>query len=122
MTEDDITEKIIGCAYSVARELGFGFLEKVYENAMIIELSDKKLQVENQKPINVFYHGKNVGQYFADLMVEDMVIVELKSIKELNSIHKAQLLNYLKATKHRIGLLINFAPEKVEIKRVINGY
>lgn len=78
MTEDDITEKIIGCAYSVARELGFGFWEKVYENAMIIELSDKKLQVENQKPINVFYHGKNVGQYFA--------------------------------------------PEKVEIKRVINGY
>ena len=78
MTEDDITEKIIGCAYSVARELGFDFLEKVYENAMIIELSDKKLQVENQKPINVFYHGMNVGQYFA--------------------------------------------PEKVEIKRVINGY
>ena len=122
MNEDDITEKIIGCAYSVARELGFGFLEKVYENAMIIELSEKKLQVENQKSINVFYHGKNVGQYYADLIVENRVIVELKSIKELNSVHKAQLLNYLKATKHRIGLLINFAPEKVEIKRVINGY
>lgn len=122
MSDSEITETIIGCAYSVANELGFGFLEKVYEHSMMIAISEKNLKVENQVPISVYYHEKNVGDYYADLLVDDKIIIELKSVKELSSIHKAQLLNYLKATKKRIGLLINFGSSKVEVKRVINGY
>ena len=122
MSDSEITETIIGCAYSVANELGFGFLEKVYEHSMMIAISEKNLKVKNQVPISVYYHEKNVGDYYADLLVDDKIIIELKSVKELSSIHKAQLLNYLKATKKRIGLLINFGSSKVEVKRVINGY
>ncbi len=122
MSDSEITETIIGCAYSVANELGFGFLEKVYEHSMMIAISEKNLKVENQVPISVYYHEKNVGDYYADLLVDDKIIIELKSVKELSSIHKAQLLNYLKATKKRIGLLIDFGSSKVEVKRVINGY
>ena len=122
MSDSEITETIIGCAYSVANELGFGFLEKVYEHSMMIAISEKNLKVENQVPISVYYHEKNVGDYYVDLLVDDKIIIELKSVKELSSIHKAQLLNYLKATKKRIGLLINFGSSKVEVKRVINGY
>lgn len=122
MTDNEITETIIGCAYSVANELGLGFLEKVYERAMMIAISEKKLKVENQVPVSVFYHGNNVGDYFADLLVEDKIIIELKSVQELMPIHKTQLLNYLKATNKRIGLLINFGPAKVDVKRIINGF
>lgn len=117
---DALTEKIIGAAYSVANILGFGFLEKVYENALAVELRGLGLKVEQQKSISVFYKGVTVGDYIADLMIEDTVLIELKSVKTLSDIHKAQLLNYLTATKKSVGLLINFGSPRVEIKRVLS--
>ncbi|MDY2843275.1 MAG: GxxExxY protein [Treponema sp.] len=118
--ENFITEKIIGAAYKVARTLGYVFLEKVYENAMVLELRKIGLMVKNQFPISVFYEGKVIGEYFADLFVESSVIVELKTVSEIAPIHKAQLLNYLRATKIKTGLLINFGASKVEVKRLLN--
>lgn len=118
---DALTEKIIGAAYSVANILGFGFLEKVYENALAVELKALGMKVEQQKPVSVFYKGVNVGDYIADLLVEDSVIIELKSVKNLSDIHKSQLLNYLVATNKSVGLLINFGSPRIEIKRVLNS-
>ena len=117
-----ITEKIIGCAYTVSNALGSGFLEKVYENAMCIELSKTKLSVEKQKPLKVIYDGHIVGEYFADLFVENEIIVELKAVKKFDNAHQAQLMNYLNACNKRYGLLLNFGNPKVEIKRMVNGY
>ena len=114
----EITEKIIGAVFNVYNTLGFGFIEKVYENALLIELKKKNLELELQKPIEVFYKGEVVGEYVADLIVEGKVIVEIKAVKKLNEIHKVQLINYLKATEIEIGLLINFG-RKIEIKRKI---
>jgi len=124
MTEEDandITETIIGCAFRVSNTLGCGFLEKVYENAMMIELKNEGLFAENQKSINVFYRNILVGEYFADILVEREIIIELKALKGIEEAHKAQLLNYLKATKKRLGLILNFGRPKVEIKRILNG-
>ena len=118
---DALTEKIIGAAYSVANILGFGFLEKVYENALTVELKALGMKVEQQKPVSVFYKGVNVGDYIADLLVEDSVLIELKSVKTLSDIHKSQLLNYLVATNKSVGLLINFGSPRIEIKRVLNS-
>lgn len=117
-----ITEKIIGAAYTVSNTLGCGFLEKVYENAMFLEVSKSNLSVVRQKPLHVFYDDQIVGEYFADLIVEGEIIVEIKAIKELNEIHQAQLMNYLVACNKRCGLLINFGKPRVEIKRMLNGY
>ena len=116
----DITEKIIGCAHRVHRKLGSGFLEKVYENAMVIELEKIGLNVAQQCPINVVYEGKVIGEYMADLVVENKVIVELKAVSELASIHEVQLVNYLRATGIEVGLLINFS-ENVNVKRRVLG-
>ena len=118
---DALTEKIIGASYSVANILGFGFLEKVYENALAVELKALGMKVEQQKPVSVFYKGVNVGDYIADLLVEDSVLIELKSVKNLLDIHKSQLLNYLVATNKSVGLLINFGSPRIEIKRVLNS-
>ena len=118
---DALTEKIIGAAYSVANILGFGFLEKVYENALAVELKALGMKVEQQKPVSVFYKGVNVGDYIADLLIEDSVLIELKSVKNLSDIHKSQLLNYLVATNKSVGLLINFGSPRIEIKRVLNS-
>lgn len=112
-----LTEKIIGCAYKVSNELGCGFLEKVYENALAHELRKAGLSTEQQKPIIVRYDGVVVGEYVADLVVEGCVLIELKACKSLDDIHSAQCLNYLKATNFPICLLINFGRPKVEIKR-----
>ena len=120
--ENLICEKIIGCSYKIATSLGSGFLEKVYENAMVIELKKQELIVEQQKSLQVFYEKKIVGEYFCDLFVENEIIVELKTAKIISDVHTAQLLNYLKACKKRVGLIINFANPKVEIKRVLNGF
>lgn len=119
---DRITEKIIGCAFQVSNDLGSGFLEKVYENALVIELSHASLRIEQQKSIRVIYHGKVVGDYIADLVVEDSVLVELKAVKSLDEIHMAQCLNYLKAANLRLCLLINFGRPKIEVKRIMNGF
>ena len=113
-----ITEKIIGCSYTVSNALGCGFLEKVYENSLAHELRKAGLKVLQQYPIKVFYDNILVGEYIADLFVENSVIVEIKTKKGLEESQISQCLNYLKATGNKIGLLINFGKPKVEIKRV----
>jgi len=118
---NSITSQIIGCAYRVSNELGIGFLEKVYENALAFELRLIHLNVAQQHPITVLYQGHNVGEYIADLFVEDEIIVELKAVKALDSSHFSQCMNYLKATGKQLGLLINFGTPKIEIRRVINS-
>ena len=118
MKHKDLTAKIIQCAYKVHNTLGFGFLESVYQNALLIELEKTGLKAEKEVPIKVFYDERIVGDYVADIIVEDKVILELKSVKELHPAHSAQLLNYLKATGMEVGLLINFS-ESVEIKRKV---
>ena len=115
-----ITEKIIGCAYTVSNALGAGFLEKVYENALAHELRKAGLKVQQQHPIQVSYDGIVVGDYVADLFIEDCILVELKAVKALDETHQAQCLNYLKATSLRLCLLINFGKRRVEIKRFVS--
>ncbi|MBM4079623.1 MAG: GxxExxY protein [Planctomycetes bacterium] len=112
----DVTEKVIRAYYTVYQTLGYGFLEKVYENAMAIELRRMGLQVAQQQPITVYYEGQVVGEYVADLVVGGVVIVELKAAQSLVEDHEAQLLNYLKATTYEVGLVMNFGP-KTEFKR-----
>jgi len=119
MDLNDITYKINGAVFEVNKVLGAGFLEKVYENALLIELRNLGLKAENQVPINVKYKEKEVGEYFADIVVENKIIVELKSIDKILKAHEAQLLNYLKATGYKIGLLVNFTHPKAEIKRFV---
>jgi len=114
----ELTSNIISCFYKVYNSLGFGFLEKVYENALLFELSKSGLFVERQKPIKVYYEDKLVGEYFADLIVEDKVIIELKAVDALIEEHELQLINYLKATEIEVGLLLNFG-KKPEIRRKI---
>lgn len=117
MEAEDLTYKINGAVFEVNRQLGSGFLEKVYENALLIELRERGLTSESQVPIKVRYKGKNVGEYFIDILVENQVIIELKAVESLSKIHEAQLLNYLKATGFKIGLLVNFTHPQAEIKR-----
>ena len=112
----DITELIIKAFYKVYTVLGYGFLEKVYRNALTIELRQLGLEVIPEARILVYYDGEVVGEYFADLLVAGVVIVELKAAKKLVEAHEAQLLNYLKATPYEVGLLLNFGPQP-EIKR-----
>jgi len=119
---DEITERIIGCAYTVANALGNGFLEKAYENALAHELRKSGLTVEQQKNIQVFYDGIIVGDYAADLLVEGSVLVELKAVKALDEIHIAQCLNYLKATGLKVCLLLNFGTAKVQVKRLVHRF
>lgn len=114
----ELTSKIIAGFYTVYNELGFGFLEKVYENALMYELQLMRLFVERQKPIEVYYKEKRVGEYFADLVVESKVIVELKAAESLCPEHELQLINYLKSTNIEIGLLLNFG-QTPEIRRKI---
>lgn len=121
MNEDElnkISEKIIGCAYAVGNSLGNGFLEKVYENALAMEIKEKGIEVKQQHPIKVYYKDQIVGEYIADLLIENRIIIELKTVKGIDEIHLAQCLNYLKATKLPLCLLINFGKPRVEVKRV----
>lgn len=105
-----ITELVITAFYKVHRIMGYGFNEKVYENSLAIELGNAGLQVAKQKEINVYYDGQIVGTYFADIIVNGVVMLELKAVKQLLDEHEAQLLNYLKATQIEVGLLLNFGP------------
>lgn len=114
----DITEKILEAAFEVSKELGSGFLESVYKNAMVIALRAKGLKVEIEKPISVMFRGQLVGQFYADLFVDGKVIVELKAVSALTPEHSAQTINYLKATGIEVGLLINFGRPKIEYKRL----
>jgi len=117
----DITKLILKAFYNVYNKMGFGFLEKVYENAMIIELQKLGLQAEKQQPIKVFYDEILVGEYFADIVVNNNVIVELKALENLCEAHEAQLVNYLKATEIEVGLLLNFGKEPQHKRRVFTN-
>ena len=112
----DLTAEIIRCFYIVYNKLGYGFLEKVYEKSLKYELEKTGFQVERQKPINVYYETELVGEYYADLLVENKVIIELKTSVAICEEHENQLINYLKATEVEVGLLLNFG-KKPEIKR-----
>jgi len=117
-----ITEQVIGCAYKVAKVLGCGFLEKVYENALAIEMRRNGLHVKQQHPMEVFYDGESVGQYVADMSVNDRILIELKAVKAFEDIHTAQCLNYLSATGLHLCLLINFGKPRVEIRRLVKDF
>lgn len=121
MINDKLTEKIIACAYKVHNTLGAGFLEKVYENAMMIELEKQGLFAEQQKSIKVYYEDEIVGDYYADLYVENEIIVELKAIEKIAKIHEVQTVNYLNGIEKEIGLLINFG-SSVNVKRKYKTY
>ncbi len=119
MEHSELTEKIIGCAYKVYNNLGFGFLESVYERSLLIELQKEGLKAKAQEPIKVYYDDVIVGDFVADIIVNNTVLLELKSVTKLNKAHEVQLVNYLSATHMDIGLLINFGEEKVEVKRKV---
>ena len=112
----ELTEKIINIFYRVYNKLGYGFLEKIYENAMMIELKREGILAVSQSPIKVFYDGEVIGEYYADILVDNKVIVEIKAAKRLVEENEAQVLNYLKATDIEVGLLLNFGTEP-EVKR-----
>ncbi len=112
----ELTEKIIKCVFEVYNILGSGFLEKVYENALVEELQKNGLKATSQIPITVLYKGKNVGEYTSDIVVEDKIIIEIKAVEKIIDIHELQIKNYLKATGLEVGLLINFG-KNVEVKR-----
>jgi GxxExxY protein len=116
---DKTTESIIHCAIQVSNTLGAGFLEKVYENALVLELKKAGLVVEPQKYIKVKYDGVVVGDYIADIVVDDLVLLEIKAVQAIINIHQAQLLNYMKATGLKVGLILNFGTPKVGIKRMV---
>lgn len=114
-----LTHEIIAAAYEVHGELGGGFLEKVYENALVIELANRGLNVTPQAQIEVKYKGDTVGVYYADVFVNDAVICEIKAASAIASSHQAQLLNYIKATGKKVGLLLNFGAKRVDVKRMV---
>ena len=117
MENDSLTERIIGIGFDVHNELGNGFVEKVYENALRIALEQEGFKVAQQTPIQVHFRGIVVGEFFADLLVNNSIILELKAVKTLLPEHQAQLINYLKATRTSKGLLINFASSRLQVKR-----
>ena len=121
MLHNAVTEKIIRAFYKVYNKLGYGFLEKVYENAMVFELDNIGCEVVQQKKLQVYYREQVVGDYFADLLVDDSVIVELKAYESLNKWHDAQLINYLKASKIEVGLLLNFGKKAEFTRRVLSA-
>jgi len=114
-----ISQRVIRCAFDVSNTLGAGFLEKVYENALCIEFEKNGLKFQAQKPITVNYKGYQVGEYIADIIVEDKLLLELKAIESLGRSHDAQVMNYLKATNLSVGLLINFGRPKLDIRRIV---
>jgi GxxExxY protein len=113
----ELTKQIIGCAYKVYNTMGFGYLESVYEKCMLIELNKLGFKANSQMPITIFYENQDIGNFIADILVEDAVIIELKSIKNIIRAHEVQLVNYLVGTGKEVGLILNFAEDKVEVKR-----
>lgn len=122
MEHKEITEKIIGRAYKVYNQMGSGFLESVYEKCMMIELKNLDLDAEAQRPIKVYYGDIVVGEFIADIIVNELIVLELKAVQKINKIHEVQLVNYLVATRKPLGLLLNFGDEKVEVKRKVKSF
>jgi len=118
---NDLSGRVIGCAFTVLNTLGAGFLEKVHENALAIEMREAGLAIVQQHRFMVLFRNIMVGEYFPDLLVEDVLLVELKTVKALDDTHRMQCTNYLKATGLRLCLLLNFGNSRLEIKRVVNG-
>ena len=121
MKHKELTEKIIGCAYRVYNKMGYGFLESVYEKCLLIELKKAGLEAESQNPITVYYDDEVVGEFVTDIIVENEIILELKSVRRVVKAHEVQLVNYLTATYKDVGLVINFSEQKVEIKRKVRN-
>lgn len=117
----ELTKRIIGVFYDVYNALGWGFLEKVYENALILRLRTCGLKAVQQKPITVYFDGCVVGEYFADVVVDDLILLELKTVEALGPDHEAQLLNYLRATRYEVGLLLNFGPKPKVIRKAFDN-
>ena len=117
-----LIERVVGAVYEVANTLGAGFLEKVYERALIAELRLRGIRAEGQVPLRVMYKGENVGEYFIDILVESRLVLELKCVQALTDEHLAQTLNYLKATGQHVALLINFQHPKVEWRRIVHNF
>lgn len=118
---NELTEKIIGAFFKVYNHLGYGFSEKVYENALVIELRKLELSTQQQVPIKVYYDGAIVGEYVADLLVDAVVLVELKAARQICDEHVAQLLNYLKAASIEVGLLLNFGPKAQHLRKIFDN-
>lgn len=118
MEDQELTRQIIGCAYAVYNQLGSGFLESVYQRCLLIELQKIGLTAQIEAPVRVHYDGQIVGEFRADLIVQDRVIVELKAIETLSKAHEVQVVNYLRATGIEVGLLINFGPTEVQVRRL----
>lgn len=119
LLERDLTEKIIGACLEVSNELGAGFLESVYEKALLIALAERGLKAQTQVPLAVRFRGQIAGEFYADILVENRVIIEVKAVKSLSGEHEAQLINYLRATGLKVGLLVNFGKPKLEWKRLV---
>ncbi|MEK6410156.1 MAG: GxxExxY protein [Acidobacteriota bacterium] len=121
LKHENLTGQLIKAFYKVYNELGYGFLEKVYENALAVELESMGLRVGRQRPIEVYYSGQQVGYYYADLVIDGLVIIELKCGEALCEAHEAQLLNYLKATDIEVGLLLNFGPKPAFRRKIFTN-
>ena len=117
--EENISERVIGCAFAVSNGLGAGFLEVVYHNALAIELKHRQIAFESQKPLNVSYRGLAVGDYIADFVIADTLIIEIKALTSLHRQHEAQLMNYLKASGISVGLLLNFGTPRIGVRRLV---
>jgi GxxExxY protein len=117
----ELSKKVIAAAYEVHKELGYGFAEKVYKNALAIELQEANIECNVEVPLQVLYHKQVVGDYYADIVVDDKIVVEVKAVSDISSAHEVQLVNYLKAAGLNVGLLINFG-QSVKVKRRIFGY
>lgn len=120
LVHKDLSYQIVGLAMNVYNVLGSGFLEKVYENAMMVAFRKAGIEAEQQASVKVHFDGEVVGEYYADILVENQIILELKVVSEISNIHRAQLLNYLKATKLRLGMILNFGKQKLEYLRFVN--
>jgi GxxExxY protein len=122
MIHEELTEKILKACFEVSNELGCGFLESVYEKALLIALAEADLKAQSQTPLKVMFRGQTVGEFFPDILVEDTVLLELKAVKTLMPEHLAQVMNYLKATGLEVGFLINFGNPKLEYRRFGNRF
>jgi len=122
LLHEELTGLIIKAYYNVYNDMGYGFLERVYENAMLIELEEMGIYAVEQHPITVFYRKRKVGEYFADIFVEQKVIVELKAVEKILIKHEVQLQNYLKATNVEVGLLLNFGPEPKVLRKIFDNH